>query len=38
MLGIINAYKILVGEPEEKRLYWRPGRWWDNIRMDLTEI
>jgi hypothetical protein len=31
-----NAYKILVGKPEGKRLLERPGhRWKNNILMDL---
>jgi hypothetical protein len=34
-----NAYRILVGKPEEKRPLGRPRcRWEDNIRMDLREI
>jgi hypothetical protein len=34
-----NAYRILVGKPEEKRPLGRPRRRWeDNIRMDLREI
>jgi hypothetical protein len=34
-----NAYRILVGNPEEKRPLGRPRRWWvDNIKMDLREI
>jgi hypothetical protein len=34
-----NAYRILVGKPEEKRPLGRPGhRWVDNIKMDLREI
>jgi hypothetical protein len=34
-----NAYRVLVGEPEEKRLLGRPRhRWEDNITIDLTEI
>jgi len=34
-----NAYKILVGKSEGKRLLGRPRlRWKDNIRMDLREI
>jgi hypothetical protein len=34
-----NAYRILVGNPEEKRPLGRPGRRWvDNIQMDLREI
>jgi hypothetical protein len=33
-----NAYRILVGEPEGKRLLRRPRcRWLDNIKMDLRE-
>jgi hypothetical protein len=34
-----NAYRILVGMPEGKRLPGRPRRRWvDNIKMDLREI
>jgi hypothetical protein len=34
-----NAYRILVGEPEEKRPLGRPKRRWvDDIRMDLGEV
>jgi hypothetical protein len=34
-----NAYKILVGKPEGKKLLGRPrDRWVDNIKMDLREI
>jgi hypothetical protein len=34
-----NAYRILVGMPEEKRPLGRPRhRWVDNIKMDLREI
>jgi hypothetical protein len=34
-----NAYIILVGKPEGKRLLERPGRRWvDNIKMYLREI
>jgi hypothetical protein len=34
-----NAYRILVGKPEDKRRPGRPSRWWvDNIKMDLREI
>jgi hypothetical protein len=34
-----NAYRILVGKPEGKRLLGRPRcRWVDNIEMDLREI
>jgi hypothetical protein len=34
-----NAYRILVGKPEEKRQLGRPRRRWvDNIKMDLREI
>jgi hypothetical protein len=34
-----NAYRILVGNPEGKRLLGRPRRWWmDNIKRDLREI
>jgi hypothetical protein len=34
-----NAYRLLVGKPEEKRPIGRPRcRWVDNIRMDLEEV
>jgi hypothetical protein len=34
-----NAYRILVGKPEEKRPLGRPRRRWvDNIKIDLREI
>jgi hypothetical protein len=34
-----NAYRILVGQPEEKRPLGRPRcRWVGNIKMDLREI
>jgi hypothetical protein len=34
-----NAYRILVGRPEGKRLLGRPRcRWVDNIKIDLREI
>jgi hypothetical protein len=34
-----NAYRILVGNPEGKRLLGRPRRRWvDNIQMDLRDI
>jgi hypothetical protein len=34
-----NAYRILVGKPEEKRpLGRRIHRWVDNVKMDLREI
>jgi hypothetical protein len=34
-----NAYRILVGKPEEKRRIGRPRqRWVENIKMDLREI
>jgi hypothetical protein len=35
----MNAYRILVGEPEGKRPLGRPRhRWVDNIKMGLREI
>jgi hypothetical protein len=35
----INAYRILVGNPEGKRPLGRPRRRWvDNIKMDLREV
>jgi hypothetical protein len=34
-----NAYRLLVGKPDGKRLLGRPRRRWvDNIRMDLGEV
>jgi hypothetical protein len=34
-----NAYRLLVGKPEGKRLLGRPRcRWVDNIRMGLGEV
>ena len=34
-----NAYRVLVGKPEEKRPLERPGRRWeDNITMDLRVV
>ncbi|KAJ4435542.1 hypothetical protein ANN_18158 [Periplaneta americana] len=34
-----NAYRVLVGRPEEKRPLGRPRRRWeDNIKMDLREV
>jgi hypothetical protein len=34
-----NAYRLLVGKPEGKRLLGRPRRRWiDNIRMYLKEV
>jgi hypothetical protein len=39
MPTVRNAYRILVGMPEEKRSLGRPRRRWvDNIKMDLREI
>jgi hypothetical protein len=34
-----NAYRLLVGNPEEKRPQGKPRhRWVDNIKMDLGEM
>jgi hypothetical protein len=34
-----NAYRLLMGKPEERRPLGRPRRrWLDNIRMDLVEV
>jgi len=34
-----NAYKILISNPERRRLLGRPRLWWENnIRMNLREI
>jgi hypothetical protein len=34
-----NAYRLLVGKPEGRRLLGRPRRSWvDNISMDLGEV
>jgi hypothetical protein len=33
------AYRVLVGNPEEKRLLGRPRRRWENnIKMDLQDV
>jgi hypothetical protein len=38
-MGAKNAYRLLVGNPEEKRPLERPiRRLVDNIKMDLREI
>jgi hypothetical protein len=38
-MGTMNAYTLLVGKPEGKRLLGRPRRRWvNNIRMDLGEV
>jgi hypothetical protein len=38
-MGEMNAYRILVENPEGKRPLGRPRRGWvDNIKMDLREI
>jgi hypothetical protein len=35
----MNAYRLLVGKPEERRPLGRPRRrWLDNIRMDFEEV
>jgi hypothetical protein len=37
--GNINAYRVLVGKPEEMRSLGRPrGRWEDNITTHLRKI
>jgi hypothetical protein len=34
-----NTYKLLAGNPDDKRLLGRPRcRWVDNIKMDLGEV
>jgi hypothetical protein len=33
-----NAYKILVGKPNRRRLHGRPKRRWEDIRTDIREI
>jgi hypothetical protein len=33
-----NAYKISVAKPQGKRPLERPGRRWEDIRLNLTEI
>jgi hypothetical protein len=34
-----NAYRLLAGNPEERRSLERPRRrWLDNIRMDIVEV
>jgi hypothetical protein len=38
-MGVKNAYRILVGKPEEKRPLGRPrSRWVGNIKMNLRGI
>jgi hypothetical protein len=32
-----NAYRILVGEPEERRPLETPRRRWEDIKMDVRE-
>jgi hypothetical protein len=35
----MNAYRLLVGKPEGKRMLGRPRRRWvNNVRMDLVEV
>ena len=39
MLEGRGVYRVLVGQPEGRRLLGRPRRRWeDNIRMDLREV
>jgi hypothetical protein len=34
-----NAYRLLMGKPDGKRLPGRPRRWWmDSIKMNFREI
>jgi hypothetical protein len=34
-----NAYRLLVGKPDERRPLGRPRcRWLDNIKMDFVEV
>jgi len=34
-----GVYRVLVRNPEKKRLLWRPRRTWENnIKMDLQEV
>jgi hypothetical protein len=33
-----NAYRILVGKPEEKRALGRPRHRWEGIKMDRREV
>jgi hypothetical protein len=36
---MINAYRMLVGKPEGRRLFGRPSlRWENNIKVDFGEI
>jgi hypothetical protein len=38
-MGVKNAYRTLMGNPEVKRPLRRPKhRWVDNIKMDLREV
>jgi hypothetical protein len=38
MREVRGAYNILVGRPEGRRPLGRPGRRWEDIKMDLREI
>ena len=33
-----GIYRVLVGKPEGKRTHIRPGRRWEDIKMDLQEV
>jgi len=35
---MINAYDILVGKLQGKKPLGRPGRRWENIRIDLRKV
>jgi hypothetical protein len=37
--GRRDVYRVLMGKPEGKTLFGKPGlRWEDNIKMDLQEV
>ena len=41
MHGLANVksiYRVLVGKPEGRRPLGRPGRRWEDIKMDLQEV
>jgi hypothetical protein len=33
-----GVYRVFVGKPEGKRPLGRPGRRWEDIKMDLQEV
>jgi hypothetical protein len=33
-----DAYRVLVGKPEEKRSFGRPRRRWEDMKMDIQVV